>query len=121
MLPVAPARFYNPSSFVKASYLWLSALLLAGHSNAVQAEVVASPLQLKADQAAVCSVFLSQFQQRYVAEPELWSDNQLQANFAGETTLPPNQAMPLLQFQGAMTSSAWQWLTWQPLPAINQQ
>lgn len=121
MLPVAPARFYNPSSFVKASYLWLSVLLLAGHSNAVQAEVVVSPLQLKADRAAVCSVFLSQFQQRYVAEPELWSDNQLQANFAGETTLPPNQAMPLLQFQGAMTSSAWQWLTWQPLPSINQQ
>lgn len=97
-------------------------LLCLGVSTA-HAEITAKPLTLKTDKAAVCQPFLSMMQQRYNDEVVWWADNELQANFAGETLLAaqPSQASPLLHFQGPMNSSQWQWLTWQPLTAISQQ
>jgi len=98
-------------------------MLLSGYVHAAQAGVEAQPLVLKTNQDAVCPVFLNMLQHRYNAEAELWVDNLLQPNFAGETVLPAttNQTAPLLHFQGAMNSAEWQWLSWQPLTSISQQ
>jgi len=102
---------------------WSILCMLSLSAAIAQAEVVAKPLTLNTDKAAVCQPFLSLLQQRYSTEPAWWVDNELQANFAGETVLAaqPSQASPLLHFQGPMNSSQWQWLTWQPLTSISQQ
>ena len=105
-------RFTLPAILIASSYIPM-----------VQAGVDAKPLGLKANQDAVCPAFLNMFQHRYNTEAELWVDNQLQPNFAGETLLAATsqQTAPLLHFQGLMNSSEWQWLSWQPLTGISQQ
>mgnify|MGYP003402409965 FL=1 len=104
--------------------LTLPAILIASaYIPMVQADVDAKPLGLKANHDSVCPAFLNMFQHRHNAEAELWVDNQLQPNFAGETLLAATsqQTAPLLHFQGLMNSSEWQWLSWQPVIGISQQ
>lgn len=107
-----------------AMRLTLPAILVTSFYVKIAFAAVEAPaLMLKTNQDPVCPAFLEMFQHRYQAEAELWVDNQLQANFAGETVLAAtsNQTAPLLHFQGAMNSTQWQWLSWQPLTSIEQQ